>query len=606
MILQGWQHAKIGTYNFLDAQFCILEQFSPDGPEHPFTKTMMAHYNKLNAPLHSIHEFHSLAEQEQRFKNAGWSQARARSLWDLWSDNSFLPESVRKGLDSYEVFDEWEEFALFESHYFLLMASNITASSKDTDGLCEIANEQDGYSTSAQFILKMHCVVDKCGRRRYGAVVPGGKNKNFVGHHGGQGEQARLASTDVYTPGEVEESEIASPSRDIPTRMCHTITPLDEITGDCLLVGGRTSPGAPFDDCWFRKDNSWRQIHPLPEPRFRHSAANVSTEKGSRYVVLYGGKTKENNILDSWLLWNDKSEQGWQKVQTVGGTPEARFGASFAKIKDTSGILSGGIGSNGTILEDIWVWSLSRCNDGSLQVQLVDLTQHIQESSPHLFKYLTRFGATVNSTSMGLVIAGGITPRQLLPAEMAILLLDSKQIVDPSIMTSPCSQTLISTIGLGTASAEPRPLLTGHVACTIGADQVLFLGGGAMCFPLGTVWTEGTWLLQPQSSAKENSWAIVTPKKETPRNAVSQCPTNKQRHLVNKRANKPMQIARVRIETAAQFQQIVANGKPVVIEGSDIGPCTEIWTQDYLTSSVGNDRKVRHLPVSHGSSSCTS
>ncbi|KAJ5897853.1 LCM-domain-containing protein [Penicillium tannophilum] len=567
------------------------EQFSPDGPEHPFTKTMMAHYNKLNAPLHSIHEFHSLAEQEQRFKSAGWSQAQARSLWDLWSDDTFLPESVRKGLDSYEVFDEWEEFALFESHYFLLIASNIPEDSKEMDGHTEIANEQDGYSTSDQFVLKAHCPVDKGGRRRYGAIIPGRKDKIFVGHHGGQGEQARLASTDVYTPGEVDESELASPSRDIPIRMCHTITPLNENTDDCLLVGGRTSPGAPFDDCWFRQDNSWRHIHPLPEPRFRHSATNVSTDKDSGSVLVYGGKTKDNGILDSWLLWNDRNEQGWRKIETVGGTPEARFGASFAKMNDTSGILSGGIGSNGTILEDIWVWSLSRCGDGSLQVKLVDLTQHAREASPHLFKYLPRFGATVNATSMGLVIAGGIVPRQLVPAKMEIMLLDSKQIVNPSNVTRPCSQTLISIIGLGSASAEPRPLLTGHVACSIGADQVLFLGGGAVCFPLGTVWTEGTWLLQPRNSAKENSWAIVTPKKATLGNPVSQPPINKQRY-VNKKANKTVQIPRVRIETAAQFQQIVANGKPVVIEGSDIGSCTEIWTQEYLTSSVGNDRKV--------------
>ncbi|KAJ5636210.1 LCM-domain-containing protein [Penicillium longicatenatum] len=571
-------------------QFCILEQFSPDGPEHPFTKTMMAHYNKLNAPLHSIHEFHSLAEQEQRFKNAGWASARARSLWDLWSDSSFLPESVRTELDSYEVFDEWEEFALFESHYFLLIASNIPESCQNTNGHPNTAD--DFCRTSNDFVLNAHCPPNKRGRRRYGAVVPGGKDKDIVGHHGGQGEQARLASTDVYSPGEVDESENASPSRDIPTRMCHTITPLDDITGDCLLVGGRASPGAPFDDCWLRQDNDWQQIYSLPEPRFRHSATNILIDHGAGSVLVYGGKTKDNAILDSWLLWNNKYEQGWQKVETVGGTPEARFGASFAKIDGTSGILSGGIGSNGTILEDIWTWSLSQCSNGSLQVKLVDLTQCVREASPHLFKYLPRFGATVNNTSMGLVIAGGIIPRQLLPARMGILLLNSKQIVDPSNMTSLCSPTLISKIGLGTASAEPRPLLTGHVACSIGADQILFLGGGAVCFPLGTVWTEGTWLLQPQNSAKENSWAIVNPKKDTSGNTVSQASGNKPRHLVNKKAKQPMQIPRVQIKTTAQFQQIVANGKPVVIEDSDIGPCTEIWTQDYLTSSVGNDRKV--------------
>lgn len=558
---------------------------------------MMSHFNKLRAPLFSIHEFPSLAEQEQRFINAGWAQARARSLWDLWSDDDFLTESTRTGLDSFEAFDEWEEFALFASHYFLLIASNNPEPAKETTKTPECANGQNAPNVSERFVLKAHGPSGKSARRRYGALVP--DTNDSVGHYGGQGEQARLASTDLYTRSkDVIEPATSFPSRDIPTRMCHTITSLGP-SNDCLLVGGRTSPAAPLDDCWLRQKTQWRQVHPLPEPRFRHSAAKISRGDGSSSVLVYGGKTKGNAILDSWLLWNEKDERGWQTVETIGSKPEARFGACFAKIDENFGVLFGGIGGKGAIIEDFWTWKLLRRDDGSLQVELTDLTNRVHETSPQLFRYLSRFGATVTATSLGLVVAGGIIPRQLVPAEKEILLLEPKALLN-STMTKPCDRPLISAIGLGNAFTEQRPLLTGHVACTLDTDQVLFLGGGAVCFSFGTFWTEGTWTLQPVNSKKENTWAVVAPKKEIA-SRPPQPPVNKSYRPNLSKGNEPVQIPRARIESAAQFQQLVASGKPVIIEGSDIGPCTQLWTKEYLTSAVGADRKVRQLPASHDS-----
>ncbi|KAJ5152386.1 leucine carboxyl methyltransferase [Penicillium capsulatum] len=567
-----------------DVQFYILEQFFPDGPDHPFAKTMMSHFHKLRAPLFSIHEFPSLEEQEHRFKKAGWASAWARSLWDLWSDSTFLPESVRTGLDEIEAFDEWEEFALFASHYFLLIASN----GPEVDGSIKPSSPTEGSGVSdasGQYVLEAHCLPDRRGRRRYGALVP--DQMNTIGIHGGQGEQARLATTDLYRQSETSEPQAPSPSRDIPTRMCHTITPLN--ANDCLLVGGRTSPTAPLGDCWLRQGQTWRQIHPLPKPRFRQNATDVVLGGGTSSILVYGGKSNDNVILDNWVFWNEQDERGWQTVVPVGPKPEARFGASFSKINENSGVLFGGIGCNGTILEDIWTWSLSRCGDGSLQVELTDITQRVRDASPHLFSYLTRFGATVNAVPQGLVIAGGIMPRQLVPADKEILLLATKDLLHTTPTTP--SSNLISTIGLGNAFTGTKPLLTGHVAHTIDQDQVLFLGGGAVCFSFGTCWSEGTWLLKPRNSHSENLWAITAPKKEVPIKTITRPTGNKTRGTMHDKTELAT-IPRVRIDSAAQFEQTLARGTPVVIEGSDIGPCTQRWTKEYLTSAVGQDRKV--------------
>lgn len=555
---------------------------------------MMSHFNKLRAPLFSIHEFPSLAEQEQRFINAGWAQARARSLWDLWSDDDFLPKLTRTGLDSFEAFDEWEEFAFFASHYFLLVASNSPEPSKETSS-SEGINGPSVPNVSEHFVLKAHCPSGRSARRRYGALVP--DTDHSVGHYGGQGEQARLASTDLYTRSE-EMTEPASsfPSRDIPARMCHTVTPLG-VSGECLLVGGRTSPTAPLDDCWLQQNSNWRQVHPLPEARFRHCAVSVPIGDESSSILVYGGKTKGNAILDSWLLWDGKNEDGWKTVKKSGGKPEARFGACFAKIHDNFGVLFGGIGSKGTIIEDFWTWNLLRRDDGSAQIELTDLTKHLRDASPQLCQYLSRFGATVTPTSFGLVLAGGIMPRQLVPSEKEILLLDSKALLNCT-MTKTFDMCLVSAIGLGKAFNGQKPLLTGHVACALDDDQVLFFGGGAVCFSFGTFWTGGTWTLQPVDSKKENTWAVVAPKKDptpkAPRPPLNKLPVSNPSNGI-----KLAQIPRTRIDSATQFQELVANGKPAIIESSDIGSCTHLWTKDYLTSAVGADRKVRQLPGSH-------
>jgi tRNA wybutosine-synthesizing protein 4 len=86
---------------------------------------MMGHFDKLQASINSVKKYQSLAQQSSRYLDAGWpSLELARSLWELWSDDTFTPPDLRKQVDAIEPFDEWEEFALYGGHYFLLVASN--------------------------------------------------------------------------------------------------------------------------------------------------------------------------------------------------------------------------------------------------------------------------------------------------------------------------------------------------------------------------------------------------------------------------------------------------------------------------------------------------
>ncbi|KAL6238634.1 tRNA wybutosine-synthesizing protein 4 [Aspergillus navahoensis] len=587
-----------------DAQFCILEQFFPDGPNHPFASTMMKHFGKLGAPLYSIHEYPSLPDQERRFTEAGWSHAHARSLWDLWSDDQFVPSALRTSLDSIESFDEWEEFALFASHYFLLHAS--TRPGTKGSGCAAATASADPSHQAVSRLDEFRLVPNTSlptGQRRFGALVPGGEG--CVGVHSGWGRQTRVADTDVYgTSKDGASSHAQFPSSsDIPARLCHTITTFND-NGDCLLVGGRTSPASALQDTWVRKNNAWQASVNLPVARFRHCATRIAlgSDYGSGSVLIYGGKTSEGTTLDTWLLWSDNADR-WNTVtvrtKNDAPAPKARFGACLASIDSTSGLLFGGIGADGTILEDFWTWKLYEQADGSTCAELIDHTESIRDSSLG-FDILPRFGATVTSTARGLVVSGGIIPRRVVPVNGEILLLDTATLLDCIGTGSPVTLPILSTIGLDPGFTGPRPLLVGHVSHAVSTDQVLLLSGGAVCFSFGTFWTGGTWMLCPVDERAENDWALICENAEEPAKAKAQIPEKEKKQKTAKK-HKPKQyksttkvtpIPRVRIDSPDEFQQILEDAQPVIIEDADIGPCTELWTKEYLINMVGSERKV--------------
>jgi tRNA wybutosine-synthesizing protein 4 len=224
-------------------------------------------------------------------------------------------------------------------------------------------------------------------------------------------------------------------------------------------------------------------------------------------------------------------------------------------------------------------------------LELVDQTESIRTASPG-HEDLARFGATVTSTSWGLVVAGGIIPRRIVPFDREILLLNSEELLKCIESGSSINVPILSTIGLGSDFGGPRPLLVGHASSAVTPNQVLLLGGGAVCFPFGTVWTEGTWTLSSADSPVENDWTLVREDAQPAKATADKPAKNKLKTF--KSTTNVASIPRVQIQTAIQFQQVLADGKPVVIERSDIGPCTERWTKEYLVNAVGSERAVRN------------
>lgn len=501
----------------------------------------------------------------------------------------------RVALNEVEPFDEWEEFALFASHYFLLVAT------KHLD-----ANSTYGYIGPDQRHLDVRPVVHDTldvvqkpqafltfryvenprerGRRRFGAAVQ--TAAKLVGHHGGLGPQTRLNSTDVYTDGEIDDLIWNSPPVSIAARMCHTITPLNN--EDCLLVGGRTSPGNALADCWVRRSQSWERIDDLPSPRYRHCAALVSLEKEDPSVLICGGKNSAGTVLEDYLIW--RSEYGWQTVQVNGVAPKPRFGASVITGIETSGVLVGGMTEDGIILSECWHWFIEN-HSGIITISFHNPWQ--SNAGPSGSDCLmARFGASLLWSSVGLLYIGGISRRGLTPQEYEVML------VYPEIRTKSASQTERRRANhfekVDLVFDGPRPLLVGHTVANVEAGELLILGGGAVCFSFGTYWNLGTWTVHTSSDLSRPPWHLREAAEAVPslRSTVpDECQLNGD---VDSNPSVPhlTAIDRVRVASARAFAAIVMEGRPTVLEGLNIGSCTKVWDVDYLRKRVGASRQV--------------
>lgn len=268
---------------------------------------MMQHFEKLQTPLRCINNYPSLQHQRQRFLDLGWGQVAVSSLWDLWRDSRFLSYEERIALNDVEPFDEWEEFALFASHYFVAVTIKTTDiqvpieyigpyRSSLTVPLAKDEAPEAMTPSRGPFVLQYHGTPKGRGRRRFGVAI--GLTKRSVGHHGGLGPQSRLNSTDVYANAKTDDAVLPTPPVWVAPRMCHTVTHLDGLSS--LLVGGRTSPGNALGDCWLQDEELWKQVHDLPVPRYRHCATSLySTSPG---VLVCGGKSSEGVVLADYII----------------------------------------------------------------------------------------------------------------------------------------------------------------------------------------------------------------------------------------------------------------------------------------------------------------
>ncbi|OTA88070.1 hypothetical protein M434DRAFT_126533 [Hypoxylon sp. CO27-5] len=571
------------------AEFCLLEQIIPDGEDHPFAKTMLAHFEKLKTPIKSVFTYPNLIAQRDRFIRSGWSQVNVNTLWEIWSSDRWLSTEERRRLDAIEPFDEWEEFALFASHYCVVIAKTNTDDTElvptSHERLGKLKNEIPAVPSMSNFSE----YSGTRGQRRFGAAM---KLKNYLGEEFlantfGLGPNSRLRSYDLYTK--------KSPIQDVKThhtgpssRMCHTITDLDY--HGSLLVGGRTSPSSALQDCWLfdKRTNKWERVNDLPLPLYRHSITRLGR---SEMALLIGGKSDSSTIFSGCLLYRPGS--GWIECEILGSNYIPVFGALLVSLQEASrssandrvefhGVLAGGISQHGVIVRQILRWVLTLPEDREPTISFTVL------SEPGIFTHsdclINRFGASGYTSPEGqLSLVGGIIADNVIPRDLDIMIID-------------VSGSQYKILSAFLATTIPRPLLVGVSTELADDGQLVIMGGGATCFSMGTFWNKGCYTLQythtsPDYEVRENNdrrWKlsrIVEITEETERQHVPAFSSNKQ-------AAVKVNIPRVQISTATSFLAILKAGKPVIIEGSELGSCVKTWSSNYIVEQLGFNREV--------------
>ena len=130
---------------------------------------------------------------------------------------------------------------------------------------------------------------------------------------------------------------------------------------------------------------------------------------------------------------------------------------------------------------------------------------------------------------------------------------------------------------------------------------VAIVGGGATCFSMGTFWETGVYSitipdqLRQHASGTASSCQASDIEYMQSHKVVSS--TNGDSRLSNVPAGKATTTAipRMNISSEKTFDEALRDGRPVIIEGLDLGNCLQRWTAEYMIERVGERTEVSLL-----------
>ena len=528
---------------------------------------------------------------------------------------------MKIGLSSREPFDEvsllldrlslannitqWEDLALFASHYLLLTASTenfprryssiiVQPSDGQTDAATELKQPLSRSQAPDLDRLVIHGLQASRGplvqsfenksgfrplqSRRFGAIFR--SQESIFSIHGGYvdgaGEDAGRTNTTVSFSDRTDRKMTAKPPpRTIGPRMCHTITTLNADC-DCILIGGRTSPSVPFADCWLRSQNKWEQVESLPLPLYRHSVTRVEAPECGHGVLLFGGRTLENQTSNRWFFW--QKGKGWSEIFRANVSLKPRFAASIAAIPGSRnlGLLVGGIGEDGVVIPESFFWRLENTSDG-LQITLDRINCDNTDFSH-------RFGAPLIESKDGFYLVGGIGRRGIPNDSHDIMWFPYR--IEPGAKWMPM-QVDQDFRNLG--------LLVGHHAFSDGSDIVI-VGGGAVCFSFGAYINQSVLRLGRREDNNHKNWflvpeeAVVT-SRESHEESKGRITTADPAHgkLISFNVVPTLTLGkRSEFDHLAQKPDVT----PFLLNGMALGDCLDRWSTSYLLENVGPDREI--------------
>ncbi|XP_062983308.1 tRNA wybutosine-synthesizing protein 4 [Elgaria multicarinata webbii] len=464
--------------HFLQAWFVLYEQIHPDDP---FGHVMRNHFSGLKTQLRSIAQYPNCEAQQMRFLQRGWTECSSIDMNEFY--RRFVHGDEQRRIQALEPFDEFEEWHLKCSHYFILVASRggegMPLTPSVFSGMEDKASLIGGKPCFAGAIAASVCATDLgvASLRRFGhrsvlltphVVLTTGGFGDHGGRHGRLTElHVLIRDKDAWRSGRV----CLAPSGEAwDGRLFHTVTFLR--AGWAVVLGGRMSPvspglaplrlrvleaattaaaGGPVVEL-----TRLPPVKDLASPRWRHTATEIAY-RGEAYLFVYGGCGSGQSVLADWCFLHVEELCGRQ-IPVEGHVPAGRHSHSACGWKDGV-LIAGGLEAAeqplGTIL-------FLRPAERGFQWDTV-------ETCPPL---APRYSHTAHVHHGKLLLVGGVWLHA--PSVPGVAVID--------LATGLAVEYRIDTASL------PRPLMLHNHSSIFLPDEkeALLLGGGGNCFSFGS------------------------------------------------------------------------------------------------------------------------
>lgn len=463
---------------FPNALFVMYEQMKP---QDAFGQVMLQHFQQLNSPLHGLDLFPDVESQRHRFLQAGWTACSAMDMNEFY--HCFLPAEERQRIEHLEPFDEFEEWHLKCSHYFIL-----TASKGDTLSQSLVLPPSKAFPRVDPALLSgvfpARVVTNgshSSNLKRYGhasvLLSPG-----IVLSAGGFGEQEgrhcrvrKLHLFSRYCHTEWKSSQICTWGTGLQWdgRLYHTMTRLSD--SQVLVLGGRLSPlspalGALQLQLYKTEDNNTEVLNVAVTKVdldytlscWRHSTTEVSYQN-EKYLFVYGGRSVVDPVLSDWHFLH-VGTMAWVSIPVKGNVPEARHSHSACPWQKGA-LIAGGLGASEEPLKSV--------------VFLKSVSQGFQWESIDIQPPITpRYSHTSHVFNGQLLLVGGVW-------------IHSSSV--PGVTVINLSTGLSTEYEIDTTSV-PWPLMLHSYASILLPEeqQLLLFGGGGNCFSFGTYFNPQT------------------------------------------------------------------------------------------------------------------
>lgn len=515
------------------ASFLILEQIAPFGTGHPFCQRMERHFESIGTPIHALRKYQTLQHQIRRFSDSGFTKAISccslLEYWDAVCDNE------RRRVQELEQFDEYEDWHLFLSHYFI--------------GLFTSAEVKEPTICSKILAGTATCILEPTGSLvcsiSHTAIPLADGNFLFSGGFGAlpSGSRGRLPGSWTMRPPLSQVGPLCPEER-----LYATFVPYAD---GGLLFGGRMGPRKVHSELWrFSQRSGWRKLPQdgSPPGRFRHASWCHYNK-----LWIFGGIDEFGAVLsDLWVF--DLIFERWQSVPVL-FCPDliARHSAASCITfmhRKPHAIVFGGLSREHRLLGDFLIFPLleGAFVPASLEI-FPNYVPCISLLEPrHSHRIVPLRDASCNEAFLAVI--GGVSPSgapiQLVP-----------------FATFPNCKP-IESIYLPSTS---MPSLVNN-SLVVRGGEMFSLGGGFTCFSMGSVFDpsfkislfrQGQQLLPILHS--DPSWQI--------------------------------REASLGDLTPAMWSEIYEKREPVLFKGNDSRPLVKNrWTRAFLENSVPCDYLV--------------